>query len=49
MMVQVVVIIAIVLIVMLDAVVVLAGYRMMKNVCLKIVESIENEDDSREP
>ncbi len=49
MMVQVVAIIAIVLIVMLDAVVVLAGYRMMKNVCLKIVESIENEDDSREP
>lgn len=49
MMVQVVAIIAIVLIVMLDAVVVLAGYRMMKNVCLKIVESIENEEDSREP
>lgn len=49
MMVQVVAIIAIVLIVMLDAVVVLAGFRMMKNVCLKIVESIENEDDSREP
>lgn len=49
MMVQIVAIIAIVLIVMLDAVVVLAGYRMMKNVCLKIVESIENEDDSREP
>ena len=49
MMVQVVAIIAIVLIVMLDAVVVLAGYRMMKNVCLKIVESSENEEDSREP
>jgi len=43
MMVQVVAVIAIVMIVMLDAVVVLAGYRMMKK-----VESIENEDDSRE-
>ena len=49
MMLQVVAVIAIVMIVMLDAVVVLAGYSMMKKVCLKIFESIENEDDSREP
>ena len=49
MMVQVIAVVAIVMIVMLDAVGVLAGYRMMKKVCLKIVESIENEDDSREP
>ncbi len=36
MMVQVVAVIAIVMIVMLDAVVVLAGYRMMKKVCLAL-------------
>ena len=46
---QIVFIVAMVIVVALDAVVALAGYRMMKNVCMKVIESIQDEDDSREP
>lgn len=46
---QIVFIVAVVIIVVLDAAVALAGYRLMKEVCMKVVESIQEKDSSCEP